>query len=45
MKEFIECPVLDYGCPYCTMDGECTIEDPMEECDDYYYYYGEKEEE
>lgn len=42
-KKF-ECPMFDLGCPYCTTNGECTIGNPKEECDDYYYYNGEEEE-
>lgn len=42
-KKF-ECPMFDLGCPYCTVNGECTIGNPKEECDDYYYYNGEEEE-
>ena len=38
-----ECPMFDMGCPYCLASGECTIGDPMNECDDYYYYMGEVE--
>lgn len=37
-----ECPIFDMGCPYCLASGECTIDNPMSECDDYYYYMGEE---
>lgn len=42
-KEF-KCPLFDLDCPYCLTTGECTIGNPMEECDDYYYYNEEEEE-
>lgn len=44
-KEYPECPMFDTGCPYCLASGECTIGNPLEECDDYYYYYREEDEE
>jgi len=44
MKKF-ECPMFDLDCPYCSITGECTIGNPMEECDDYYYYNADEEEE
>ena len=43
-KEYPECPLFDMTCPYCLASGECTIDNPKEECDDYYYYNGEEEE-
>ena len=43
IKEYPECPMFDTGCPYCLASGECTIGNPLEECDDYYYYCGEEE--
>ena len=30
------CPVNAWDCPYFKDDCECTIGDPMKECDDYY---------
>lgn len=36
-----DCPIFDISCPYCLASGECTIGDPINECDDYYYYMGE----
>lgn len=44
-KEYPDCPLFDMTCPYCLASGECTIDNPKDECDDYYYYNGEKEEE
>ena len=38
-----KCPTYDMGCPYLTKSGECTIGNPMEECDDYYYYNNDEE--
>ena len=40
-----KCPLFDLDCPYCLTTGECTIGNPMEECDDYYYYNADEEEE
>lgn len=37
------CPTFDTSCPYCLANGECTIDNPLEECDDYFYYNGEEE--
>lgn len=42
-KRYPECPLFDMECPYCLASGECTIDNPLEECDDYYYYNGEEE--
>lgn len=39
------CPSDDYTCPYLTIDGECTLDDPMADCDDYYYYNGDDDDE
>ena len=40
-----DCPTFDMTCPYCLASGECTIDNPYFECDDYYYYkQGEEEE-
>lgn len=32
--EKIYCPVNGWDCPY-FVDGECAIEDPFDECDDF----------
>ena len=34
------CPSGDFGCPYWTESGHCTLEDPAHNCDDYMYYNG-----
>ena len=34
--EKVYCPVNAWDCPYFKDDCECTIGDPMKECDDYY---------
>lgn len=39
------CPVFDLSCPYLTHSGECLLENPMLECDDYYAMVGDEEEE
>ena len=43
MKEL--CPAFE-DCPYLnTYTGECALDDPMMDCDDYFYAYGDQEEE
>lgn len=39
MKEnkYPNCPICDYFCPYCLASGECIIDNPIEECDDFFY--------
>lgn len=44
-RKYPDCPAFDCTCPYCLASGECTIDNPKEECDTWYYYYGEEEEE
>lgn len=29
------CPVCDLTCPYCTRDGHCKLDNPMDECDEW----------
>lgn len=36
----IYCPVCGWGCPY-FKNGECGIEDPLNECDDFTCFYDE----
>lgn len=43
MKNYIECPTYDLTCPYCLVSGECIIDNPAEECDDYAAYNEEEE--
>lgn len=38
-KGRIYCPVNGWVCPY-YKDGECGIERPYEECDDFYAIWG-----
>lgn len=45
MKKKIYCPANSWNCPYCTEEGECTLPNPDEECDDYYYAMGGDEKE
>lgn len=42
-RNYPNCPTFDVSCPYCLASGEYTIDNPMEECDDYCYYMGEEE--
>lgn len=39
-KGRIYCPVNGWDCPY-YKDGECGIESPYEECDDFYAIWGD----
>ena len=36
----IYCPMNGWDCPY-FKNGECGIEDPEHECDDFMYFYDE----
>ena len=40
-----ECPTYEIDCPYCKKNGECTIENPIEECDTYMFYNSDELEE
>lgn len=33
-KTIFRCPTADFDCPYCDADGYCSLENPIEECDD-----------
>lgn len=33
-KTIFRCPVADFDCPYCDLDGYCSLENAVEECDD-----------
>lgn len=35
MKKIVECPVMDWTCPY-YHKGECELENAEEECDAFY---------
>lgn len=38
-KGKIYCPVNGRGCPY-YKDGECGVEQPLEDCDDFGVFWG-----
>ena len=38
MKKF-KCPMFDLDCPYCSVEGECTIGSPIDECDDFAFFW------
>jgi hypothetical protein len=40
----IDCPNEDFECPY-YKEGECTLENVEEECDDFYSIWGDEIEE
>ena len=42
--KIIECPVLDWTCPY-YHKGECELENAKEECDAFYGEEGDEEDE
>lgn len=50
-NEKFYCPVLDWECPYCKLDGTCSMidegDDPKQQCDDamYYLYLEDNDEE
>lgn len=35
------CPVNEWGCPYYNKDGECLLENPYRDCDDFYSVCGD----
>lgn len=37
MENFV-CPMEDIDCPYYA-DGNCHLENPMEDCDDFAYFW------
>lgn len=39
------CPTFDMTCPYCLASGECIIDNPAEECEDFIAYAGIVEDE
>lgn len=44
MKEWYEtwmCPIEDYNCPYCNANGECMMDRPQDECDDFMAMYAD----
>ena len=43
-KLHIHCPVNGWDCPYYTDEGQpcrCTLDNPMDECDDFYAMWGD----
>lgn len=34
MKTVFRCPIADIRCPYCDADCYCSLENPIENCDD-----------
>ena len=42
-EKAVMCPSNDFGCPYWAESGNCTLEDPAHNCDDYIYYVGVEE--
>ena len=34
MKTVFRCPTADISCPYCDADCYCSLENPIENCDD-----------
>ena len=44
MKKIVECPVLDWTCPY-YHKGECQLENAKEECDAFYGMEEDEDEE
>lgn len=47
MKEWYEtwtrpiCPIGDYYCPYYNYNGECTMDRPQDECEDFMAAYAD----
>ena len=39
----VYCPVNGWDCPYWQKDGSCSIENPLEECDDFATFWDEDE--
>ena len=44
MNKIWYCPTDDWICPY-NKDGECRIDNPMEDCDCFYGYEEDEEDE
>ena len=42
--EKVYCPVNGWDCPYWQKDGQCTIENPAEDCDDFASFFPTMEE-
>ena len=37
------CPLNDFECFYCDACGNCMLDNPREECDDYAYVFRESD--
>jgi hypothetical protein len=33
------CPIKEEECPYCNSNGDCTLDDPLNECEDAMDWY------
>lgn len=40
----VYCPVNGWDCPYWQKDGTCTIENPIEDCDDFGVFWDKDDE-
>ena len=40
----VYCPVNGWDCPYWQKDGSCTIENPIEDCDDFGTFWDKDDE-
>lgn len=38
-KGRIYCPANGWDCPYYNKNGECALNDPMKDCDDFAYFW------
>lgn len=41
--EIYICPLFELDCPYCLTNGNCTIGNPIEECDEYWFFNSDEE--
>lgn len=44
MKEWYDfwmCPTENYNCPWCNANGECMLDRPQDECDDFMTAYAD----
>lgn len=41
MVRNLMCPIEDYNCPYCNANGECMMDRPQDECDDFMAAYAD----
>ena len=45
MKKYKDCPIFDETCPYCSANGECLLDHPEDDCDDYQWFHNDPVEE